>query len=742
MRVEVAARHLQVHAQPAALGLGDERQVVDLEAQFVEAADVLGDPVLLVGADGGLGGHLPPEGPVAGGDVLSRGRGRRGRVRCPLRGEVGHAPGHVLHHQLDVVLTLPVGQRGVQAGGLGVHHGHLDRAGVVAVEDVGQRAVAPVAAEQVELHQEAGQGVEHLVAPLPEAPAGEQLPVREGVLDVGGDQRRRSLLVGVEPGSLDQADRPHRRRSQVLQPAEHGVLVAAQVPAAAPSPRRCRRRSRRTAPRGGRSPWASRGGGVVPVGHGKVPGEVEQVGMAARAPISFGVAHGVHCGRARRLGAAGSRPPGPSRTGRDLVRSIAAMSAPLCLFPPPRRAHLPARDRCRALATLTERSAAWAALPSTTASPTCDRSSPEHLSPPPRAWWPTPAPPRASAARRRVRSGWPPSCPMLRTMRLLLDTLEGIRRHGRVPLPESAVAGAPRRPGDAPGGPGGRLRPGDLPRGRPPTYGWTRRWPGRTSTANLGAFYTKGVTPPAGVSLVLGAGNVAAIAPLDVVHKMFVEGTTVAAQVQPGERVHGAARRAGLRRPHRRRVRARRCTAAGPTTATTWCRHPAVSQVHLTGSAATYDAVVWGPGQAAAAARRPGHPSSTSRSPVNWATSSPVIVVPGQWSERALRLRAEDVATQITQNGGFNCNAARVVVLPSAGRSGASSSTTCAGCCASLPPRPCLLPGGGGRPTTATWPPTTVSRPSGNARPGVLPPALLLGPRPGRAITWPSARSA
>ena len=115
---------------------------------------------------------------------------------------------------------------------------------------------------------------------------------------------------------------------------------------------------------------------------------------------------------------------------------------------------------------------------------------------------------------------------MLSTMRILLDTLEGIRRTGRVPLPESAVAVRPDgqvtlrvvpivaydrlifpgvsarvwvEPESGPGGPGGQprvlLHQGDDPPGR-------------------------GV-PGA------GAGNVAAITVLDVVHKLFVDGSTV-----------------------------------------------------------------------------------------------------------------------------------------------------------------------------------------------------------------------
>jgi hypothetical protein len=39
-----------------------------------------------------------------------------------------------------------------------------------------------------------------------------------------------------------------------------------------------------------------------------------------------------------------------------------------------------------------------------------------------------------------------------------------------------------------------------------------------------------------------------------------------------------------------------------------------------------------------------------------------VIVVPGQWSQSDLDFHAENIATQLANNGAFNCNAARVII--------------------------------------------------------------------------------
>jgi acyl-CoA reductase-like NAD-dependent aldehyde dehydrogenase len=104
---------------------------------------------------------------------------------------------------------------------------------------------------------------------------------------------------------------------------------------------------------------------------------------------------------------------------------------------------------------------------------------------------------------------------------------------------------------------------------------------------------------------------------------------------------------------------------------------------------------------------------------------SPVIVMPGKWSERALRLRAEDVATQITHNSGYNCNAARVVVLPERWPQREAFLDHLRRVLRSLPARPAYYPG-----AEATYDRYLVAHDRvetfGRREPGVLPPALLM----------------
>ena len=44
---------------------------------------------------------------------------------------------------------------------------------------------------------------------------------------------------------------------------------------------------------------------------------------------------------------------------------------------------------------------------------------------------------------------------------------------------------------------------------------------------------------------------------------------------------------------------------------------------------------------------------------------TPVIIVPGHWSNKELDYQARQIAGQVFNNGSFNCNAAKVLVTSS-----------------------------------------------------------------------------
>ena len=92
--------------------------------------------------------------------------------------------------------------------------------------------------------------------------------------------------------------------------------------------------------------------------------------------------------------------------------------------------------------------------------------------------------------------------------------------------------------------------------------------------------------------------------------------------------------------------------------------------MHITGAAHTFDAIVWGPatGEGAAddrTAPRRDRPKLKKPITAELGGVSPIIIVPGAWTEADLRFQAEHVATMRLQNAGHNCIAGQVVI-PSA----------------------------------------------------------------------------
>ena len=99
----------------------------------------------------------------------------------------------------------------------------------------------------------------------------------------------------------------------------------------------------------------------------------------------------------------------------------------------------------------------------------------------------------------------------------------------------------------------------------------------------------------AGVAVVLGAGNIFSIAPLDVLYQLYAAQPGRPAQAQPGHRPAAA----GASRPSSPRSSSAATCASSPATPTVGdhlVTHPGVDAVHITGSEATHDAIVWGTG--------------------------------------------------------------------------------------------------------------------------------------------------
>ena len=164
------------------------------------------------------------------------------------------------------------------------------------------------------------------------------------------------------------------------------------------------------------------------------------------------------------------------------------------------------------------------------------------------------------------------------------------------------------------------------------------------------------------LGLVLGAGNIAAIAPLDVFHKLFAENEVVILKMNPVNEYLsdflGAALKPLIDRGFLRVVRG--ATDVGQYL----CNHPLVETIHITGAGASHDAIVWGVGAQGQQNKMANTPKNLRSITSELGAVCPTIVVPGPWTVADLSFQAEQVATQKLHNSGFNCVACQVLVLP------------------------------------------------------------------------------
>jgi len=168
--------------------------------------------------------------------------------------------------------------------------------------------------------------------------------------------------------------------------------------------------------------------------------------------------------------------------------------------------------------------------------------------------------------------------------------------------------------------------------------------------------------PTGSLTVVLGAGNIASIAPLDVLTELFNEGSVVVVKLNPVnaylgpffEHVFGPLIDGGFVE----------FVYGGVEEGTYLTRHPLVDHIHVTGAASTHDAIVYGTGSDARARKEADDPVIDIPVTSELGGVGPTIVVGGDWSKADLRYQAEHIISQKLHNHGFNCIACQVLVLP------------------------------------------------------------------------------
>ncbi|HEY6326435.1 MAG TPA: aldehyde dehydrogenase family protein, partial [Candidatus Cybelea sp.] len=155
--------------------------------------------------------------------------------------------------------------------------------------------------------------------------------------------------------------------------------------------------------------------------------------------------------------------------------------------------------------------------------------------------------------------------------------------------------------------------------------------------------------PEPRVALVLGAGNITSIGPLDALYALVAEGAACMLKLHPLLDDLAAIVEAALAPlvTEGYLTVERGDAAAGAYLSA----HPLVDRVHVTGSFATYDRVV---AEAGSGKRVTGELGNVT----------PTIVVPDRWSDADVAAAAANIASAKLHNAGFNCVAPQVLILP------------------------------------------------------------------------------
>lgn len=322
-----------------------------------------------------------------------------------------------------------------------------------------------------------------------------------------------------------------------------------------------------------------------------------------------------------------------------------------------------------------------------------------------------------------------PVC-QLRVMRLLRDTLVQIRDHGAVRIPSGSIRTRPDGQVKVQVFPGSRIDR-ILHTGFRAEIWMDPEVTVATLPEHVASVYRDPVRRGT-VSLVLGAGNVASIGVLDALHKLFAENQVVLFKLNPVNEYLGPF----IEEVYRDLIDAGfvRMAYGGADVGEYLCAHAAVDEIHITGSGATHDRIVFGAGDDGAARKARNEPRLRKRITSELGNVSPVIIVPGRWTGDHLQYHAESIATQMTQNGGFNCNATKLLILHEEWPQRHAFLDALRRTLRALAPRPAYYPGAEDR-----FEQFIEAHPRaeyfGARTPGVVPPTLLPDLDPTRADT-------
>jgi acyl-CoA reductase-like NAD-dependent aldehyde dehydrogenase len=168
-------------------------------------------------------------------------------------------------------------------------------------------------------------------------------------------------------------------------------------------------------------------------------------------------------------------------------------------------------------------------------------------------------------------------------------------------------------------------------------------------------------TPQSGaLAAVLGAGNSSHLVAADILYRLFIEGRVVAYKFSP----HNAYLAPLIAEAFAPLIRGGflRLLTGGAAEGAYLADHPLVDTLHLTGSAATYNELVFGYGEEGEQRRAAGQQLIHKPMTAALGNVGPVIIVPGPWTAAELRTQAIALATAAVFGGGCLCATPRVII--------------------------------------------------------------------------------
>jgi hypothetical protein len=163
------------------------------------------------------------------------------------------------------------------------------------------------------------------------------------------------------------------------------------------------------------------------------------------------------------------------------------------------------------------------------------------------------------------------------------------------------------------------------------------------------------------IELILGAGNVSAIAITDALTKIFQDDCAVLLKMNPVNEYLGSLFEEALQPL----IRAGwlRIMYGGAAEGAYAINRPQVQGVHITGSTDSHEAIVWGCDLAQRQQRKTnGQPLLSKPITSELGNVTPWIIVPGSYSDKELASQAESIAASITNNASFNCVATKMII--------------------------------------------------------------------------------